>query len=138
MSSCCRSQLGWTGDQVTASDDSAEVVWRDTEARSFGVMADGILKISQALAAGLPIEPFLPLLPGLTQQMIGAIKKQTQAQAQAATVTDLINSLRPAAQAAGQDPQVSQLAGQKNAQSAPGDPGMVGPDLLVRPMTVRG
>jgi hypothetical protein len=133
-----------SGDSATAGDESAEAVWRDTEARSFGVMADGILKISQALAAGLPIDPLLPLLPGLTQQMIGAIKKQAAARAQASTVTDLVNALRPAAQAASQDQQVGQLAAQtgsgavpKGAQKVPGDPGFVGPDLFVRPMTMR-
>lgn len=130
------------------ADAAAEVVWRDTEARSFGAMADGILKIAQALAAGLPIEPLLPLLPGLTQQMIGAIAKHAQLQAQQAqqmqqqaTVTSLINSLRPAAQAAGQDQQVGQLASAHPAthdQTTAGDPGMVGADLLVRPMTIRG
>lgn len=140
-----------------SADDAAEVVWRDTEARSFGVMADGILKVSQALAAGLPIEPLLPLLPGLTQQMIGAIKKhaelarqQALQMQQQATVTSLVNALKPAAQSASQDAQVNQLAGQtkpgnelnasqqKGAQNVAGEPGFVTPDLQVRPMRING
>lgn len=113
------------------TDDASEVVWRDTEARSFGVMADGILKIGQALAAGLPIEPLLPLVPGLTQAMVAAIKRQAKTN----QVTTLIQSLRPAAQAAQQDPQTAALAGQTGpAQSTPA----VGtPDLTVRPMATR-
>jgi hypothetical protein len=113
-----------------AIDDAAEVAWRDTEARSFAVMCDGILKLAQAIGAGLPIEPLLPLVPGLTQQMVAEIKKS----AQTTSVTNLINSLRPAAQAAGQDQQVNQLASQTTTTrpvAAPGAPGMA-----VRPMTM--
>lgn len=53
-----------------ASDEGAEVVWRDTEARSFGAVVDGVTKLGQA---GIPIKHLLPMIPGLTQQQIQAI-----------------------------------------------------------------
>ncbi|UDL14680.1 portal protein [Mycobacterium phage Illumine] len=59
-------------DTSTSSDMTAEVIWRDTEARSFGAVVDGIVKLSQA---GVPIEYLLPLVPGMTQQLIQAIKE---------------------------------------------------------------
>ena len=89
-------------------DEAAEAVWKDTEARSFAAIVDGIVKIGQALAAGAPITPLLPLVPGLTQQMINALEDK----AQQTTVTNLVAALRPAAQAARQDSQVEQLAAQ--------------------------
>jgi hypothetical protein len=74
-------------------DEAAEAVWKDTEARSAAAIIDGIVKIGQAMQAGFPILPMLPLVPGLTQQMINAMEKQ----AKASTVKDLVASLRPAA-----------------------------------------
>ncbi|QFG09391.1 portal protein [Mycobacterium phage Yuna] len=55
----------------TQPDRAAEVIWRDTEARSFGAVVDGVVKLAQA---GVPIEFLLPLVPGMTQQQIQAIK----------------------------------------------------------------
>ena len=52
------------------SDSGAEVVWRDTEARSFGAVVDGVTKLGQA---GVPIKHLLAMIPGLTQQQIQAI-----------------------------------------------------------------
>lgn len=104
-----------------AADDNDEVVWRDTEARSFAAIVDGINKLGQALAGGYPIEPFLPLVPGLTQQMITAIKsyaKEARETAESQSVTDLVAGLRNAAQNANQDPQVAALAG----RTRPGAP----------------
>lgn len=59
------------GDTVTSADESSEVVWRDTEARAFGAIVDGIAKLA---AAGVPIAELLELVPSLTQQKIQAIK----------------------------------------------------------------
>jgi len=59
------------GDTATSADESAEVVWRDTEARAFGAIVDGIAKLA---AAGVPITELLELIPSLTQQKIQAIK----------------------------------------------------------------
>ncbi|AHY26829.1 portal protein [Mycobacterium phage ZoeJ] len=58
-------------DPDTAADSGAEVMWRDTEARSFGAVVDGITKLA---AAGIPIEHLLQMVPGMTQQQAQAIK----------------------------------------------------------------
>ncbi|AAD17573.1 portal protein [Mycobacterium phage TM4] len=58
-------------DPDTAADSGAEVLWRDTEARSFGAVVDGITKLA---SAGIPIEHLLSMVPGMTQQTIQAIK----------------------------------------------------------------
>lgn len=92
------------------ADEGAEVAWRDTEARSFGVMADGILKIAQSIKDGAPIGPLLPLVPGLTQQMITALEREMAK----ASVTNLVSSITAAAQQASQNGQVAALS-QKTA-----------------------
>lgn len=114
------------GDGDASIDDGAEVVWRDTEARSFAAIVDGITKIGQALAAGYPIEPLLPLVPGLTQQMIVAIKAQAdqvraqaQQQQQQSSITEIVAGLRNAAASASQDPQVASLANRNRPGATP-------------------
>ena len=65
-------------DLETIEDDAAEskanagaeVIWRDTEARSFGAVVDGVTKLA---AAGIPIKYLLPMVPGMTQQLIVGI-----------------------------------------------------------------
>lgn len=99
------------GDSDTAFDSGAEVVWRDTEARSFAQVVDGIVKLS---AEGVPIEPLLPMLPGLTQQQIVAIKEGMQAK----KVTGLVDQLRQRAAQAAQDPTVAALAARTVPQEA--------------------
>lgn len=64
-------------DPNTADDESAEVVWRDTEARSFGAVVDGVGKLA---AAGVPIDLLLPAVPGLSQQQITAIRERLSGQ----------------------------------------------------------
>lgn len=59
-------------------DDAAEVVWKDTEARSFAAIVDGITKLGAAQAAGHPIEPYLSLVPGFTQQMVAAAEARAK------------------------------------------------------------
>jgi hypothetical protein len=59
-----------TGDSAL-DDDSAEVVWRDTEARSFAAVVDGVQKLA---ASGIPIEELVDMIPGVSQQKIQAIK----------------------------------------------------------------
>jgi hypothetical protein len=68
---CFRLSGEITGDVATAEDESSEVVWRDTEARSFAATVDGIQKLS---ASGVPIEELIDMIPGVTQQKILAIK----------------------------------------------------------------
>lgn len=59
------------GDEATAADESAEVQWRDTEARAFGAIVDGITKL---IAAGVPAEELIDVIPGMTQQRVQAIR----------------------------------------------------------------
>jgi hypothetical protein len=96
----------------TPADEGAEVAWRDTEARSFGVMADGILKIAQSIKDGAPIGALLPLVPGLTQQMIVSLQQEIKK----SSVTNLVSSITAAAQQANQNGQVSALAGQTTVE----------------------
>ncbi len=56
-----------------APDEAAEMVWRETEARSFGAVVDGMVKLAQ-LDNGVPIEELLDLIPGMTQQRITAVR----------------------------------------------------------------
>lgn len=64
------------GDAATADDIRAETIWRDTEARTFAAVVDGVVKLAQQ---GVPIEYLLPLVPGMTQQLIQAIKEAMRA-----------------------------------------------------------
>lgn len=59
------------GDTATATDESSEVQWRDTEARAFGAIVDGITKLN---AAGVPIEELIDLVPGVNQLKVQSIK----------------------------------------------------------------
>lgn len=51
--------------------EDAEVIWRDTEARSFAQVVDGIVKLN---AAGVPIETLLEDVPGWSQQRVDAAR----------------------------------------------------------------
>lgn len=66
-----RLAAGMDGDTTTADDSAAEVVWRDTEARTFAAVVDGVTKLA---GAGVPIEELLALVPGMTQQQVQGIK----------------------------------------------------------------
>lgn len=103
------------------TDVGAEVIWRDTEARAFGAIADGVIKVAQAIQTGAPIMPLLALLPGVTPAMVAAMQKQAAASVQQQTVTSLVQGLGAAASAARQDPQVAQLAGQVSADQQAAD-----------------
>lgn len=54
----------------------AEVVWRETQARAFGAVVDGIQKLASIpeATAGVPVEEMLDLIPGMSQQRILAIR----------------------------------------------------------------
>lgn len=69
-----RLAMGMSGE--AAPDDAAEVLWLETEARSFAGVVDGIFKLATipAEAQGVPIEELLDLIPGMTQQKLTAIR----------------------------------------------------------------
>lgn len=79
-----------TGDSTTSTDESAEVIWRDTEARSFGAVVDGIVKLAQA---GAPVEELIDLVPGVTQQKVQAVRDGIRRN----QVNGLMAALRPPA-----------------------------------------
>ena len=59
-----------------APDDAAEMLWLETEARSFAGVVDGIFKLATipADASGVPVEELLDLIPGMNQQRLYAIR----------------------------------------------------------------
>lgn len=65
---------------LEAPNAAAEVVWRETEARSFAQVVDGMVKLASVPdnAAGVPIEELLDFIPGMTQQRIDAIRDTIQ------------------------------------------------------------
>jgi len=70
-----RIAMGMSGE--TAPDDAAEVLWAETEARSFAGVVDGIYKLATipADAQGIPVEELLDLIPGMNQQKLASIKE---------------------------------------------------------------
>ncbi|WP_407316654.1 phage portal protein [Isoptericola halotolerans] len=60
-----------------APADTAEVVWRETEARSFGAVVDGITKLAAIpdSANGVPVGELLDLIPGMTQRKVDSIRQ---------------------------------------------------------------
>lgn len=92
------------GNSANATDDEAEVVWRDTEARSFGAVVDGVTKLA---AQGVPIEDTLHLVPGMSQSRIRDISAKVQ---QSRKVGSVMDSIRGAAAAAKSDPDVARLS----------------------------
>lgn len=111
-------QLLWLSRKMgrgTGTDVAAEVIWRDTEARAFGVIADGIIKVAQAIQTGAPIMPLLPLLPGVTPAMVVAMERAVARAAQTQAVTSIVQGIQNAAANARQDPQVAQYADQTTA-----------------------
>jgi hypothetical protein len=74
-------------DDQGADDEGAEVIWRDTEVRTFAAVVDGLVKLAQA---GVPIEFLLPMVPGMTQQQITAIKNAMRGTGAASIVDKLL------------------------------------------------
>ncbi|MBF6584424.1 phage portal protein [Nocardia farcinica] len=87
------------GDAETAFDSGAEVVWRDTEARSFAQVVDGVTKLAQQ---GVPVESMLSMIPGMTQQQIRGVQEAMRTAA-AAKLADELRASRAARVVAGAD-----------------------------------
>lgn len=64
--------LGVTMSGGEPPDPGAEVQWRDTQARAFGAVVDGMVKLAQT---GVPMVELLDLIPGMTQQRIDSIRQ---------------------------------------------------------------
>lgn len=93
--------------EQAAQDAGAEVVWRDTEARSFGAVVDGVTKLA---SAGIPIEQLLTMIPGMTQQQVQGIKDAVAAAKAEAAKAAQAQASAPAPQQLppGQPPQQQQ------------------------------
>lgn len=74
-------------------DESAEVIWRDTEARSFSQVVDGITKLS---AEGVPIEELLEDIPGWSKQRIDQVRAAIRRSAGQRLTETLAQAARPA------------------------------------------
>ena len=79
------------GNQAAADDYSAEVRWRDFEARSFSQTVDGLVKLVQ----GLGLDPAIALedVPGMTEQRL--VRAQASVRRQQGTA--VLDALRNAA-----------------------------------------
>lgn len=78
---------------------AAEVVWRETEARSFAAVVDGMVKLASVPNGGVPIEELLDLIPGMTQQRITAVREAIRRGRQAADASSRVAQLVEAAKA---------------------------------------
>lgn len=78
------------GDSETAFDSGAEVVWRDTEPRSFAQVVDGVTKLAQQ---DVPIESLLSMIPGMTQQQIRGVQEAMRSK-RAQDLTDELRARR--------------------------------------------
>ncbi len=65
-----------------APAEDAEVVWRETQARSLGVVVDAIAKL---VSVGVPVTELLDLVPGMTKQRIDAVRDGLQTHPGAST-----------------------------------------------------
>ncbi|QAX95547.1 portal protein [Mycobacterium phage Nibb] len=102
-------------DSGTVVDPAAEVIWRDTEARSFGAVVDGVVKLAQV---GVPIEFLLPMVPGMTQQVIQAIKDAMRS-GNTQTLVDALLAAKPGALP--DAPPVDEVVGNENDGGAADD-----------------
>lgn len=78
-------------------DPEAEAVWRQTQARAFGAVVDGITKLANIPAGseGVPIEELLDLIPEMTQQRITAIRDGIRRRRSQAALTGLLGGQVP-------------------------------------------
>jgi hypothetical protein len=74
--------------EETIANSGAEAVWRDTEARAFAAVVDGVTKLA---ASGVPIEHLLTLIPGMTQQQVQGIKEAMRGAQATSLVERLLN-----------------------------------------------
>lgn len=75
------------GDADTAEDTAAEVIWRDTEPRTYGAVVDGITKLAHE---GIPIEELIDTVPGMTQTQADRIRRRLRRGATKTLVDKLV------------------------------------------------
>ena len=81
-------------------DVAAEMVWRETQARAFGAVVDGITKLAAIPPeqVGVLVE-LLDLIPGMTQQKIDAVRGAVTRQQGSGVMLDALRRLVPNADA---------------------------------------
>jgi hypothetical protein len=85
------------GDRDAALDTSAEVRWRDTEARSLSQTVDALGKIAQML--GVPVEALWEKIPGVTDQDVQRWKElRASTDVLSALVGDVQRQIQPTAE----------------------------------------
>lgn len=77
-----------SGNRLAAEDYSAEVRWRDFEARSFAATIDGLVKAVQGL--GMPPEIALEDMPGMTGQKLDRVRAAMRRQSGRAVLSGLV------------------------------------------------
>jgi hypothetical protein len=84
-------QAFWLAGQILDVDvpDGAQVVWRDTSARSFAATVDGLGKLVQML--GIPPQELWEKIPGATQQDVERWKSRAAEGDSMAFLADMIN-----------------------------------------------
>lgn len=110
-----RLAAGMDNDSATSQDSGAEVVWRDTEARSFAATVDAITKLA---GAGVPIEQLLTLVPGMTQQQVTGIKSAIRGGQTAGLVDKLLATPAPAVPAVVGPPPIDRVLAEVNPDAA--------------------
>lgn len=100
------------GDQGSWEDTSAQVVWRDTSARSLAQTVDALGKLVTML--GVPPQELWERVPGVTQTDVERWKTAAHETDAMARMNDIINKQM--------QPQVQQLNGAPSASSPPADP----------------
>lgn len=101
--------------QETTAEAGAEVIWRDTEARSFAAVVDGVTKLA---GAGVPIEHLLTVVPGMTQQQIQAIKESMRGGQVTSLVDRLLAAPTPTTPALPPPPPIEQVLAEVNPNAA--------------------
>lgn len=88
-------RLGVEMSGLPTPSPEAEVVWRETQARAFGAVVDGITKLANIPAGseGVPLEELLDLIPGMTQQRIAAIRDAIRRRRSQAALTGLLGQV---------------------------------------------
>lgn len=91
-------------------DPSAEVVWQDTESRSYAQVIDGMVKLA---SAGVPIDALLEDVPGWSQQRLEFVRSRIQREMGRAALADALRGTP--ADAPSSDLAASQLKAQFDA-----------------------
>lgn len=105
LSSLVEELKRWTGDSLKKlmrlasrargegfDDLAAEVLWADTEARSFAQIVDGVQKL---IAVGYPREASFEMLPGMTPQKLRRVMDQVTAEAVDPELERIARSFQP-------------------------------------------